>query len=59
MSVIESKTYSAPRPTKTTLFFRSFLPWQLIRFLVINLKMTVMILKSHGRTIEPVKKENK
>lgn len=59
MTVTESKTYSAPRPTKTTLFFRSFLPWQFIRFIVINLKMTVMILKSHGRTIEPVKKAEK
>jgi hypothetical protein len=35
------------RPTKTTLFWRTFLPWQFIRFLFINLRMTAMILKSH------------
>ena len=35
------------RPTQRTLFFRTFLPWQLIRFLWINFKMLVMIRKSH------------
>ena len=35
------------RPTKTTLFWRTFMPWQFIRFLLINLRMTAMILKSH------------
>jgi hypothetical protein len=55
MVVTEAQTHSAPRPTKLTLFFRAFLPWQLIRFLIINLKMTVMILKSHGRKVQPVK----
>jgi hypothetical protein len=28
-------------------FLRTFLPWQFIRFLVINIKMTLLILKSH------------
>jgi hypothetical protein len=55
MSITEAKNYAAPRPTKTTLFLRSFLPWQLVRFVIINLKMSVMIIKSHGRAIEPIK----
>lgn len=38
---------SAPRPTGTTLFFRTFLPWQLFRFAWINLKMIRMIGLSH------------
>ncbi len=37
----------APRPTRTTLFFRTFLPWQAIRFVVINLKMLGIIARSH------------
>lgn len=41
----------AMRPTRTTLFWRTFVPWQLLRFLLINLKMTVMILKSHDRKL--------
>ncbi|EMY71130.1 hypothetical protein [Leptospira vanthielii] len=34
-------------PNTKTKFFRTFLPWQLIRFLWINIRMMVMILKSH------------
>jgi hypothetical protein len=56
MSITEAKTFSAARPTKMTLFLRSFLPWQLYRFLVINIKMTIMILKSHGSRIDDRKK---
>ncbi|OFZ30067.1 MAG: hypothetical protein A2622_09440 [Bdellovibrionales bacterium RIFCSPHIGHO2_01_FULL_40_29] len=52
MSVTEAKSYLAPVPTKMTLFLRSFLPWQILRFLIINLRMTVMIAKSHGRHLE-------
>lgn len=33
----------ATRPTKFTVFLRTFLPWQLVRFLVINLRMMKMI----------------
>ncbi|MAV90642.1 MAG: hypothetical protein CL676_04420 [Bdellovibrionaceae bacterium] len=50
-SLNDAKKYPAPRPTKGTLFLRSFLPWQLLRFLIINLRMTVMIKKSHGRKV--------
>lgn len=53
MTTTEAKSYSAARPTKTTLFLRSFLPWQILRFIIINLRMTVMIIKSHGRRLEP------
>lgn len=55
MSIQESKNYAAPRPTLATLFFRRFIPWQVIRFLMVNIQMTVMILKSHGRRL-PLKK---
>lgn len=44
----------AGRPTPRTLFFRTFLPWQLFRFLVVNLRMTVMILKSHDSRLRRV-----
>ncbi|MFP5228015.1 MAG: hypothetical protein ACLGXA_10325 [Acidobacteriota bacterium] len=33
----------ATRPTRFTLFLRTFLPWQIVRFVVINLKMMKMI----------------
>lgn len=35
------------RPTRRTIFWRTFLPWQLVRFVVVNLRISVMILKSH------------
>ncbi|MEZ5356023.1 MAG: hypothetical protein R2762_25595 [Bryobacteraceae bacterium] len=37
----------APKPTRGTLFMRTFLPWQLVRFAWINLKMFRIIAKSH------------
>jgi len=37
----------APRPTRWTLFMRTFWPWQLWRFAVINLKMIGIIRRSH------------
>ncbi len=37
----------APKPTRFTLFLRHFLPWQLFRFVIINLKMLRMIGKGH------------
>jgi hypothetical protein len=51
MAVTEAKSYLATKPTHWTLWCRSFLPWQFLRFIVINLRMTVMILKSHGRHV--------
>ena len=35
------------RPTPFTTFWRVFLPWQLYRFVVINLKMLRIISKGH------------
>ncbi len=36
----------ASRPTPWTAFLRTFLPWQLVRFAVINLRMLRMLSKS-------------
>ena len=35
-------------PTRRTVFWRTFLPWQMWRFAVINLKMMDIIRRSHG-----------
>jgi hypothetical protein len=35
------------RPTRLTLFLRTFIPWQLWRFVRINLKMMRIIRRSH------------
>jgi hypothetical protein len=36
------------RPTRWTLFLRTFLPWQAWRFAVINWKMLKLIFRSHS-----------
>lgn len=36
----------ATRPTGFTLFMRTFLPWQIVRFLVINVKILLMTLQN-------------
>jgi hypothetical protein len=41
-------TPDAALPTRTTVFLRTFVPWQVVRFAVINLKMLRLILRSHG-----------
>lgn len=38
-------TKTVMRPNKRTLFLRYFLPWQIYRFVVINIKMLKMISK--------------
>ncbi len=44
------REYYAPTPSPTTRFFRTFVPWQLVRFAWINLKMLRMIsIGHHGR----------
>jgi len=40
----------APRPLRSTLFLRTFVPWQIVRFLSINLKMMRMIRMGHKDT---------
>lgn len=41
-------TPDAAVPTRATVFMRTFVPWQVVRFAVINLKMLRLILRSHG-----------
>jgi hypothetical protein len=41
--------FYATKPTGTTLFMRTFLPWQIWRFVWINFKMLIIIRKSHRR----------
>jgi len=36
-----------PVPGRLTLFLRKCLVWQIIQFVWINIKMTILILKSH------------
>jgi hypothetical protein len=40
-------SYFATKPTRWTLFWRTFLPWQMVRFASINLRMIVIIFRSH------------
>lgn len=42
-----TESFYATRPTRLTVFLRTFLPWQAWRFLVINLRMLRLIGKSH------------
>ncbi|CAN0584751.1 unnamed protein product [Laminaria digitata] len=37
----------ATKPTGFTRFMRTFLPWQMLRFAIINLKMMGIIWRSH------------
>jgi hypothetical protein len=39
--------FYATKPTRATIFWRTFLPWQIIRFAWINLKMLIIIRRSH------------
>lgn len=45
-----TREFYVPTPSRWTLFFRTFFPWQLLRFIWINLKMIRMIsIGHHGR----------
>lgn len=48
-----SREFYAPRPSRVTLFFRTFAPWQLVRFVWINLEMIRMIGKAHSQRALP------
>jgi hypothetical protein len=37
-----------PVPDETTLFWRKFLPWQLIRFVILNIKMIRIVAGGHS-----------
>ena len=41
------ESFFATKPTAFTRFMRTFIPWQMVRFAVINLKMFRIIAKSH------------
>ena len=41
------ESFYATKPTRLTVFMRTFLPWQIWRFIRINLGMLQIIAKSH------------
>ena len=43
---------TTPVPTPFTRYLRVLLPWQLVRFVWINIKMLGMIRKAHPRCID-------
>jgi hypothetical protein len=43
----QAQAFFATQPTAWTRFLRTSIPWQMFRFLAINLKMVRIILKSH------------
>lgn len=43
----EGQFASAPVPTRWTRRLRTFIPWQLVRFAVINLRMLRLIARGH------------
>jgi hypothetical protein len=47
MSPSDEQARHAMKPTRWVLFWRRFFPYQLFRFVLINLRMFVMIYKSH------------
>ncbi len=38
----------APMPTKLTIFWRSFVPWQFIRFIALNIKIIKIVVGGHS-----------
>ncbi len=48
-----SREFFVPRPSRFTLFFRTFVLWQLVRFVWVNVKMIRMIGKSHSHPALP------
>jgi hypothetical protein len=44
----DEKLLYVTTPTRRTVFWRTFLPWQVLRFVVINVKMMEIIRRSHG-----------
>ncbi len=41
------QAYYPPKPTRFTCFMRTFLPWQLWRFVLQNLKILKLLRSSH------------
>ncbi|MDA8402061.1 MAG: hypothetical protein M0Z86_04000 [Deltaproteobacteria bacterium] len=46
----EARSFMAP--TKYTVFIRTFIPWQLVKFTCYNFKMLRVLLKGHGRFMD-------
>jgi len=44
---LDERQLYAPVPTATTRWLRTFLPWQLVRFAVINVRMLRLIWRRH------------
>ncbi|ARU49575.1 hypothetical protein FA592_14205 [Sulfurospirillum diekertiae] len=42
-----SQNAFTPIPSKFTLFRRTCVIWQVIKFIMINIRMTILIIKSH------------
>jgi hypothetical protein len=42
------QAYYPPRPSLFTRYMRTSVPWQLIRFIAINIKMLVLMSRSHS-----------
>ncbi len=45
---VDPQFAAATLPTRTTRFLRTFVPWQLVRFVAINLKMIRIIWRGHS-----------
>jgi hypothetical protein len=43
-----SEEFYPPVPTKGTMFWRKFVPWQLIRFFVLNIKILRIVVGGHS-----------
>ncbi|MEY3018597.1 MAG: hypothetical protein RL336_1732 [Pseudomonadota bacterium] len=39
--------YFSAKPNKFVLFMRTFLPWQLVRFAALNVKIMRLLMKGH------------
>jgi hypothetical protein len=49
----DEQTRYATKPTRVTLFLRTFVPWQAWRFAVINAKMIDIIRRGHKTSRHP------
>ncbi len=49
----QKQWFYATKPTPGTIFMRTFLPWQVWRFVRINLKMITIIRRSHRSHSHP------
>lgn len=52
-----TRTAHIAKPTRWTVFLRTFIPWQLWRFAMINLRMLDIIRRSHERSAAAARAE--